>query len=80
MLLTGPDISRLAALLEMPEAGFIERHTRLASNRKQLSLLEKVDGSCEFLENGLCRVHEARPEQCRDFPDGWTVPVPCPSR
>jgi Fe-S-cluster containining protein len=30
--------------------------------------LANVRGSCFFLENGRCRVYEARPEGCRVYP------------
>jgi Fe-S-cluster containining protein len=49
----------------------------LASNRAQLSLREKPDGSCEFLEGNECKVYESRPAQCRDFPARWSVPGEC---
>jgi Fe-S-cluster containining protein len=73
VLLTEVDIARLAAALGLDERTFIDRHTRLASNRSHLSLCEKSDGSCEFLEGDRCVVHGARPQQCRDFPSGWRV-------
>jgi hypothetical protein len=73
VLLTQADIARLAAALGLDERTFIDRHTRLASNRSHLSLCEKPDGSCEFLEGDRCVVHNARPQQCRDFPSGWRV-------
>lgn len=38
VLLTEADIARLAAALRLDERAFVERHTRLASNRAQLSL------------------------------------------
>ncbi len=77
VLLTDRDIARLSRRLRMAEQDFIERHTRLASNRAQLSLREKPDGSCEFLEGASCAVYEERPSQCRDFPSAWNVPGEC---
>ncbi len=58
----------------MTEPAFIEAHTRLARNRAQLTLKEAPGGACEFLgADGRCRIYEARPEQCRAFPQDWRV-------
>lgn len=73
VLLTDADIVRLAAALHLDERTFVERHTRLASNRAQLSLRETPDGACEFLSGNRCEVYAARPTQCRDFPRAWRV-------
>lgn len=67
-----------AAALGMAETDFIARHTVLARNRAQLSLREAPGGACEFLGAGnYCRIHAARPRQCREFPLGWQV-AGCP--
>lgn len=79
VLLLDEDLPRLADALGISEAQFIEQHTRLAPNRRQLALLDQADGSCEFLEGNGCRVYEARPEQCRSFPYKWSVPQGCPA-
>lgn len=78
VLLTESDLPRLADHLKVSEQEFIDRHTRLAPNRQQLALLDKPDGSCEFLEENRCALYEARPEQCRTFPYAWSVPQGCP--
>lgn len=77
VLLSERDIDLLARQLQLGKDDFIARHTMLASNRAQLSLREKQDGSCEFLEGDVCAVYEARPAQCRDFPAVWNVPAEC---
>lgn len=79
VLLTGEDITRLAAAAGLSEDQFIERHTILAANRKQLSLADQADGSCVLLEGEKCSLYEARPAQCRDFPFGWRVAEGCPA-
>ncbi len=78
VLLEDSDLPRLAAFLEMTEQAFIDLHTRLAPNRRQLSLLDQSDGSCAFLEGDRCTVYAARPEQCRTFPYAWRVAEGCP--
>jgi Fe-S-cluster containining protein len=67
-----------SAALGLTEGEFIEAYTVLARNRAQLTLQEQPGGACEFLdEAGHCRIYEARPRQCRDFPQGWRV-TGCP--
>ena len=79
VLLTPADIRRLATACGASEEDFIARHTILAANRAQLSLAEQADGACVLLENNACRVYADRPDQCREFPHGWTVEG-CPAR
>jgi len=79
VLLTSNDINTLSEALSISEAQFIEEHTVLAANRSQLSLAENADGSCRFLTpDNKCKIYEARPKQCRDFPYEWRVKG-CPS-
>ncbi|VGO15901.1 hypothetical protein PDESU_04489 [Pontiella desulfatans] len=78
VLLTKADIPRMASLLGTSEQEFIDAHTRLAPNRKQLALLDQSDGSCAFLQGDRCSIYEARPEQCRTFPFAWSVREGCP--
>ncbi len=78
VLLEQEDIARLTEHLDLSEAQFIDQHTRLAPNRRQLALLDQADGSCAFLQGDRCAVYEARPEQCRTFPFAWQVTEGCP--
>jgi hypothetical protein len=68
------EITRLAEFLGMSEHEFIQRHTRLRADRRGLSLLEKSNGECEFLDGNDCRVQPVKPQQCRDFPNLWNFP------
>lgn len=79
VLLTEEDIVRLAAALEFSVDEFLEHHTVLASNRRQLSLAEHSDGRCVFLDEAGCRFYDARPDQCRNFPHTWRVDSGCPA-
>ena len=66
------EIAAIARFLQMPENDFLELHTRLAPDRKGLSLLEKQDGSCEFLsDDNLCIINPVKPMQCRNYPEHW---------
>ncbi len=70
--LTEADIERLARALQMDAYTFTERYTRVTRDRACLSLTEKADGSCVFLnETAGCVVNSAKPSQCRDFPTRW---------
>ncbi|WP_372794023.1 YkgJ family cysteine cluster protein [Pontiella sp.] len=78
VLLTDEDIRKLADFLGLTEPEFIEQHTRLAPNRKQLALLDQTDGSCAWLQGDRCAVYAVRPVQCSSFPYAWSVPQGCP--
>jgi Fe-S-cluster containining protein len=68
------EVARIAEFLGMPGERFIERYTRLRSDRKGLSLIEHPDHSCIMLRNGGCRIHEVKPDQCAGFPNRWNFP------
>jgi uncharacterized protein len=53
---TDAEVGAIAAFLGWDESGFIATHTRVNANRTGLSLIEKPDGSCIFLEGvNICR-------------------------
>ncbi len=68
------EISEIATFLDLDEEVFLERYTRLRTNRNGLSLIENADHSCVMLENGGCRINPVKPQQCRDFPNHWNFP------
>lgn len=68
---TAAEIRRLAVFLEMSEADFIERHTRLRADRRGLALKERSNHECIFLKGRDCLVQPVKPQQCRDFPNLW---------
>ena len=78
VLLTDADIDRLARARDLAVYDFVQRYTRLASNRAQLALVDGMDGACIFLREARCTVYDARPEQCRCFPFLATTPEECP--
>lgn len=69
--ITDGEIARMAAHLGLGEYEFIQQFTRVRSDRVGLSLTEKADGSCVFLDGRDCRVQPVKPQQCRDFPHHW---------
>lgn len=68
------EIAAIASFLGLSEGEFIERYTRLRTNRTGLSLIERENHECIMLENGGCRIHEVKPGQCRGFPNKWNFP------
>ncbi|MCP5548751.1 MAG: YkgJ family cysteine cluster protein [Akkermansiaceae bacterium] len=68
------EIAPIAAHLGLAEDEFIQRYTRLRTNRTGLSLIERENHECVMLENGGCRIHDVKPEQCRGFPNKWNFP------
>ena len=68
------EIAPIARFLGMSEENFIQCYTRLRSNRQGLSLMDKENHECVMLDNNTCRIHPAKPEQCRGFPNKWNFP------
>ena len=64
--LTEEDLTRLAAYLGMTDAEFERRYVYRTKNLRRLRVPRHAQ--CEFLEAGGCRVHLAKPMQCRSFP------------
>ena len=63
--------------VSLPERRRLARHLRLATRVFTLRFCEKSNGffqlrsigkDCVFLEGNRCRVHRARPEQCKTWP------------
>ena len=71
---TDDEISQIAAHLGMERDGFIERYTRLRADRRGLSIIDRDDHSCIFLEGMDCVINPVKPQQCRDFPNKWNFP------
>src|SRR5262245_14950452 len=65
------EIEAIARHLELSVEDFIQRYTRLRTDRQGLSLLEKENHECIMLDGNACRIHEAKPIQCKGFPNTW---------
>ena len=72
--LSDAEISRMAEFLGVSEFDFIDRYTRLRADRRGLALRDKPGGECIFLDGRDCAVQPVKPQQCRDFPNGWNFP------
>ena len=71
---TEKEISSIAAFLNIKESLFIQEYTRLRPNREGLALLDQEDGACMFLKGNDCLIQPVKPQQCKDFPNGWNFP------
>jgi Fe-S-cluster containining protein len=63
----------IATHLSLEVGTFTEHYTRLREDRRGLSLCERPDGACVFLEGppACCRIQAAKPQQCLEFPARW---------
>ncbi len=68
------DVGAMAGHLGIGESEFIKSFTRLRANRTGLSLTEKENGECVFLDGIDCRIQAVKPAQCRNFPNRWRFP------
>ena len=68
------EIAAISAHLGLTVEEFIQRYTRLRLNRQGLSIIERPDDSCIFLEGHDCIINDVKPQQCRDFPNKWNFP------
>ncbi len=69
------EVDAIADYLEIPVADFLDRYTVITPDRQALSLTERPDGACIFLDdNNDCIINAVKPAQCRDFPDKWNFP------
>jgi uncharacterized protein len=64
--LNDADVARAAGFLGMSEAEFERRY--VYRTRKKMRLRVPKHANCHFLEGGGCRIHPAKPLQCRAFP------------
>jgi Fe-S-cluster containining protein len=68
------EVDAIAAYLGIGTQEFITQYTRLRTDRRGLSLIDRPDHSCIFLEGRDCVINEVKPQQCRDFPNKWRFP------
>ena len=69
------EITEIASFLGMEEHDFVQEFTRIRSNRKGLSLIDKDSSNeCIMLDGDECRIQEVKPVQCRGFPNTWNFP------
>jgi uncharacterized protein len=73
VLLEAGEAERIAAFLGIGVYEFTERYACLSIGRRHLSLTEREDGACIFLDDDRrCRIQPVKPVQCRRFPFAWS--------
>ncbi|MFA5698231.1 MAG: YkgJ family cysteine cluster protein [Sphaerochaeta sp.] len=70
VFLSQVDLDRLCSHTKLSEAEFLQRYCRNVDMGafQMVSLLEKPNNDCIFLEKHGCSVYEGRPIQCRTYP------------
>lgn len=63
-----PDIERLASYLAATAEEVTRAYTVPDPDEPSARILRSTREGCVFLDGNLCRVYEARPKTCRDFP------------
>lgn len=72
---THKEVEAIAEHLDIPIDAFLESHTRINANRTGLSLIDKSNGECIFLQGrNTCMIQSVKPEQCKGFPNQWNFP------
>lgn len=72
VIVTEQEVDQIATHMGLPITEFVQKFTRLSANRQHLSLVEKDDGSCHFLDGrNVCRIQPVKPAQCSGFPNRW---------
>jgi Fe-S-cluster containining protein len=72
VILDEPEVAALARALGLTLHDFTGTYTRLTADRQALSLTERADGACIFLQpDNTCRIQDVKPRQCRSFPYLW---------
>lgn len=72
--MTDAELARMAAFKGLGEHDLIQQFMRLRPDRRGMSLAEKPNGECIFLDGSDCSVQPVKPQQCRDFPNLWNFP------
>lgn len=77
------EIAAIASHLGLSEEAFIQRFTRLRTERDGLALIDKGLGAtgesynheCIFLDGRDCAIQPVKPIQCAGFPNTWNFPA-----
>lgn len=72
VFLTAKDIGQISRRLKLTQESFLSQYCTKAQGSHVLKAHE--DGSCIFLKDFGCEIHEVKPKQCRDFPRLWREP------
>lgn len=65
------EIGKISDYLGMSVYDFVAEHTDLRITRTGLTLKEKKNGECIFLDGNSCEINPVKPGQCGGFPNEW---------
>lgn len=68
------EIGKIAEHLKMTLYDFIAEYTDIRMNRTGLTLIDKPNGECIFLDGIECTIQAVKPIQCAGFPNQWNFP------
>lgn len=69
------EIDAMADFLGLDACQFIQAYTTLTPDRRGLTLGDREDGACIFLQGGnVCLINPVKPDQCSGFPNKWNFP------
>ena len=69
------EVPVIAAFLGISDHAFVQGYTRINSKRTGLSIIDKPNGECIFLEGvNVCRLQAVKPVHCKGFPNSWNFP------
>ena len=74
VIVTDEEVDKIAEYVGLPADEFIQKFTRLSANRQMLSLIDKPNGECHFLDGKECTIQPVKPFQCSGFPNRWNFP------
>jgi hypothetical protein len=73
--ITETETHALAAYLGITPHSFVQDYTRLNAKRNGLSIIDKPNGECIFLEGvNTCTIQAVKPIHCHGFPNVWNFP------
>lgn len=68
---TNDEVKTIAGFVGLDENTFMDRFVRLRTDRQGLSLIEKDNHECIFLDGNTCVINDVKPDQCKGFPNTW---------
>ena len=71
---TEEEVAKIANHLGLPLYEFVAEYTALRRNRAGLTLVEKPDDECSFLDGIDCVIQDVKPAHCAGFPNSWNFP------
>ncbi len=71
---TDEEVRKIADFLGKPLYDFVADYTDIRRNRAGLTLIDKPNGECIFLDGIDCTIQAVKPGLCRGFPNQWNFP------